>query len=1054
MFKKLALVLVVFVCLGNSEAFAQEYFGQNKMAYEKLDKYTETDHFMIYHSLDLEDPYQKKHFEEQVLNPLENSYRYFSSVFNHNLKHKIPVMVYKSHSGFEGNYVIDGPFYKDCEVRKKTWRSITGGQAAIYFLPEGVGAFAEPTRNRIVLKLDFLPPLNATMIAHELGHIFQYDMLGGILGRLVNMIQLPSWFIEGGADYWADQYNPYTRDDIRKMNQRMAAGNPEKYLPTWEELNSDQGDAYSMGAMVFKFVRDKFGEDIVKDFYLAKLKNKKRGNLLQILGEAINKKNDPVKPAMQSGQTNGKQNKNKLEMSPHTFDRLHREYWADKYAMDSRVRPTPHSDNSNFKSWSVVPDYFPYPAVSAVPSCDGKTIFAISVKKSNISVVSFKAKENADEVLTDPDDNKVENITPFFPPKPLEYVVAQELNVWPFNGSDLTVSCDGKKVAVFGRVGRDHALTIWDVEKRELVETIEIPFDQAFSPFFSTDGKKVYFSASKNVTRNVYVVDLETRDIRNITGNGNFDAFDTAPAVSHDGTRLAYVSFDGDFQKLFLMDLATGQHEQLTFGRFNDNSPSWSEDDKTLVYTSDEEAGIWNVHTLDLETRTVSQRTNLFGGAFTPKYVPGNPGQIYYVAYQQYDQYRTFIYPNFEVFRAELRAPVNSYQVQNTRPNMDFAFRVDDLFQIQADKNQLLNGKKPPEKFKLYGRSVSFGYSPYFGGFGGTSVAISNLLENQHYFIRALSYGDFKIFDGAYLNQKNRLSWGYASYYQKLPIRYGYWQFDFRGSKYPAQFILNQTWTTQYGVDLFTNYPLNKFKRLEGGIRFKNRSYLSEYGLTSEVVQDPEFADLFTPADIELFNLYGKSTGSSVSLVGAYVIDTGVDAYPVWGALNGNRIRAQIEYAPRTNNRLLSYTTLSIDARKYICLGQCQSSLLAVRGKTSFSSNPTSGEIELSEIDQLRGYPYGSYIGNQFVYGSAELRFPLGVLGVNGLGYMPLRGILFGDVGYSRFSGQKYPGQSGMSVGAIIQFPLFGMPFNYGISWTDKDGFKDRKAVAYFGFGF
>ena len=53
---------------------------------------------------------------------------------------------------------------------------------------------------------------------------------------------------------------------------------------------------------------------------------------------------------------------------------------------------------------------------------------------------------------------------------------------------------------------------------------------------------------------------------------------------------------------------------------------------------------------------------------------------------------------------------------------MDFSFKVDDLFQIKADKNQLLNPRKPPENFKLYGRSANFGYSQYFGAWGGAGV--------------------------------------------------------------------------------------------------------------------------------------------------------------------------------------------------------------------------------------------------------------------------------------------------------------------------------------------
>lgn len=1053
-------VCVVILLMSVTGAFAQDYFGQNKMAYEKLTNFTETDHFIFYHSMNLSDPSQKAHFERQIIDPFENAYRFYSATFNHNINRKIIVLAYKSHSGFEGNNVIDSSGYESkyefCNVRKNTLKAIGANGAYVYFLPEGVGAFAEPSRDRIVVKLDFYPNLNTTIIAHELGHQFQFDMLRtGVLGRLGGrLMQPPAWFMEGGADYWADKFNPYTRDDIRKMSQREAAANPEKDLPTWYALNSNSGDAYSMGAMPFYFIEEKFGKDVVTDFYVSRLKTNQRANMLKTLGELVNKKIQRSRGLNVSNQEESKdkgKSQSKLEMSPNTFDRLHREFWASKYAKDAQARPTPFTDNANFKSWSMVPENFPYPITSAVPSCDGTRIYGISINKGNVVAVTFKVTDNSDKILTDPEENKVEVLTPYNSPNPVEYLIAQELNVWPFNGSDLTVTCDGKKLAIIGRVGKDHAITLWDVEKKKMLEAVRIDLDQVFSPVFSKDGNILYFSASKNLTRSIYSLDLNTREVLPLTGTGGPLDFDTAPAISSDGSRLAFVSFVEDFQKLFILDLKTGVKEQITFGRFNDNSPSWSHDDKMLVYTSDEDAGIWSVHTLDLETGTVSQRMNQFGGNFTPWFIPGSTDKVLYTTRWRYDQYGPYIYPNFETFHAELREPVKSYVIDksNKAVSMNYAFREDDLFETEVDNNQVLNAKEPPEKYKLYGRQVTFGYTQMFGAWGGTTMAMSNILEDKHYYFRMMSYGDFKMYDFAHLNQENQLNWGYALYKQQLPLRYAYWQPTISGSKYPAQFVLNSTWASQMGADFFLRLPRSKFTRFEATVRVKNKKFENEYGLTPEIIEEFGLEDELTPEDKELLKMYKDATGSSMSFVGAYVRDTGRDFE--WGPLNGNKIRAQIEVAPPVGS-LLGYTTLSVDARKYMCLGQCRDSLFAVRGFTSWSSNPMNGEVTINSMDQLRGYSYGSFIGNQFAYGSAELRFPLAELGINFLGYMPIRGILFADAGYSRFSEQKFAGQKGLSYGAVIQFPLFGFPVNYGLSWTEKDGFKDRKSVTYVGF--
>jgi len=149
--KKLLFVLFVLCALPVS-GFAQmdEFgtFGKNKVVYEEsLQNFYQSGHFEVWHSLDLNDPTQKEFFEETVA-ILESAYLSLSVFFDHELKDKIPVMLYKTHSEFESTNIIDE------------------------FLPEGVGAFVEHERNRMVLKADFSPPLMKSIVVHELVHSF------------------------------------------------------------------------------------------------------------------------------------------------------------------------------------------------------------------------------------------------------------------------------------------------------------------------------------------------------------------------------------------------------------------------------------------------------------------------------------------------------------------------------------------------------------------------------------------------------------------------------------------------------------------------------------------------------------------------------------------------------------------------------------------------------------------------------------------------------------------------------------------------------------------
>ena len=174
------------------------------------------------------------------------------------------------------------------------------------------------------------------------------------------------------------------------------------------------------------------------------------------------------------------------------------------------------------------------------------------------------------------------------------------------------------------------------------------------------------------------------------------------PAVSPDGSRLVYVGSDGDFQDLFLYDVRAGTEEQITFGRFNDSSPSWSDDGSTLVYTSDEADQIWNLYTLELSTRTVKQWTEFMGQVQTPLFARDSLDVVYSTVFFDDDQYQDQIYSNFKIFEIKLKKPIRQYIVADRKESSDYVFNPNrDLFKLQLDSNQLLNPKHCPSDLCL-----------------------------------------------------------------------------------------------------------------------------------------------------------------------------------------------------------------------------------------------------------------------------------------------------------------------------------------------------------------
>jgi hypothetical protein len=142
MTSRILSTVALLALLMPTSAFA---FGKNKIAYDKFDwRIYQSTHFDVYFYEDARGSLQK------VVNFAESAYDDLSRKFNFQISKRIPLIYYATHSDFEQTNVI------------------------LNFIPEGVGAFAEPVRNRMVLPIDLPDEKILALIKHELTHIFEY----------------------------------------------------------------------------------------------------------------------------------------------------------------------------------------------------------------------------------------------------------------------------------------------------------------------------------------------------------------------------------------------------------------------------------------------------------------------------------------------------------------------------------------------------------------------------------------------------------------------------------------------------------------------------------------------------------------------------------------------------------------------------------------------------------------------------------------------------------------------------------------------------------------
>lgn len=160
----------------------------------------------------------------------------------------------------------------------------------------------------------------------------------------------------------------------------------------------------------------------------------------------------------------------------------------------------------------------------------------------------------------------------------------------------------------------------WDSNQQvELLDPatgrVEVVATETWGAWPSPAGTSVLYSSNAEVFNELYISndDGSTDQITDF----NAERFSTFSADwSPDGTRIVFandVDGDGDAldDELWLLDLASSELTQLTNDDDYDFGPAWSPDGTMLAFVSGRAGGAHELHTLDLSTGAIVQRTFL-----------------------------------------------------------------------------------------------------------------------------------------------------------------------------------------------------------------------------------------------------------------------------------------------------------------------------------------------------------------------------------------------------------------------------------------------------------
>lgn len=882
------------------------YYGKNKVKYDKFDwQIYKSPHFEVFYY-----PAFEQHLA-RLTSYLESAYQKVSSDLKHEIPFSIPVIFYKTHSEFEETNLFPA------------------------LLPEGVLAFAEPVRDRILLPIDLPPDKLQDTITHELTHIFEFDLIPrGLIQRSV-----PVWVDEGLADYEKGTWDPLDLMTIRDA----AVTDQLPRLSRSADLQSFGNPRvnYNMGHAAFEFIEARYGKEGIRQFLYTLRKNIVGGSTDDIYQQAF-------------------------QLKPDEFDKA-----FDKW-MKERFKPYRDKQRPSDYGEDLAPDSerTHYTQVFAfTPSPTGELVAAIT---------GNRAEGEADVVLLSAKDGSViRNLTPGFTGEYQNITFDNDFVA----GRSLDFGPSGDVVAFFARTGKRRSLFLKSVVDGKTVRRVPMAVDQAAAPCLLPDGKHAVFSAIKDGISDIFEVDLDTGALTNLTN----DAFaDSTPRVSPDGKIVVYVRRISGHDKIYVFPLDDPSRKtELTFGTYDDTAPYFSPDGNKIFYSSDADDDIFNIRSLDLRTGVVRQYTDVLGGNTAPAVIRGQDGdQALFISYFK-GQYQLNEIDTGEPMK-EVAQDVRtaSEEVVDYQPDVEHQVVPENKRKKKLFEGLYLEGRPP----------LNVGVTSSGDFYGGSQVALTDVLGDQNFLFTALSLREFRSYSGTYINLASRLHYGltvfdntlffYSNAY--IPV----FSYDLRAGVFATQRFT--------GAELIAQYPFDLFRRLEisaGVYKIK------------EQYTDPTVAAQIQAQAAAQGAAYPLRDGTIAPVTVNFVQET--TRFAQFGPLSGSTFLLGVSGAAGLGGNL-GHVTLETDARKYLRLGST-SALLAVRARGFRSTGNFPDIFYFGGNMEMRGYPYYSFAGNEGFFADAELRFPLINLMATPIGVLgPVRGTFFFNIGGAKFKGQQY----------------------------------------------
>ncbi|MBI3539658.1 MAG: PD40 domain-containing protein, partial [Candidatus Eisenbacteria bacterium] len=958
---------------------AAQFFGQNKVQYRRYHWQSITsDHFDVYYSTGLDS------LARRVLDLAEKTNAYLSARMGHQLRRRVPIIVYGSHNDFSQTNVTPE------------------------MIDAGTGGFTEVLRNRVVIPFMGSYDDLRHVVVHELTHAFMFDMVyGNSAASLIargSFFQIPLWFAEGLAEYYS--LGADTEEEMVLRDGAIAG-----YLPPL--MYAGGFGVYKEGQSALAYLVARHGEDRLRSIFqrIRSMRTFDRA-FQRSLGVSVERFDEqwreeqrrtywPTVATKQNPEdfarrlTDHRRDESNLNTSPAVSpqgDRVaffsDRKQYTDVYlmsAIDGKVlrrvirgeRSVRFETVPSFRSaiaWSpdgrelaITPKSGGHDVLTIVSALDGSVRKRIDLHLdamaypawspvSDSIVVAGLKDGRSDLYLVDVKSGAASRLT--------DDTWDEKEPAWSPDGRRITFTCDRAAPMVLQPVRRErgfggYGLYDLDLATREVIPLLDTHGDD-HSPAWSPDGRRVAFISDRNGAANIYLYDPADRSVTQLT-----DVLGGVISLSWSRTndRLVFSAFNrGGFdifavkEPLSLDAVVARLRRQapqsvLSVERAGSAAPS---DSGARAPSRGALAGAWPdtltaaPDTMRSEPREVEPALTAGGHSDTTRVAGGR--RLEPPAWTQ----GAHPYPG--------PAPDTVARLPNRTPLFERGgpFALADSVLAQAPT---------PYKAHLAPDYAGGGFyaASSFGFIGSTQFLLSDFLGDHSLYIAT------DVFSTS-LEETNALV-----LYNYLPRRW-----DFSGGFFHFKNYYSSAVTTlgdalgsprlfserNFGALVNASYPFDRFRRVEFG-----------------------FTQLF--AEIRFFDLnfgtlvgrkYQSVTSPSVSLVG----DNALFGY--YGPVNGHRYNLTYSPSLALFDNGLSYHTITADVRHYWDLTHGYT--LALRGLGAYSTGRDPRSFFVGGFSTLRGYADYSLEGQRVAIGTVELRFPfieqLGLVGPVPLGVFNL----------------------------------------------------------------